>query len=551
MRVPLSGRRVKGYVVELAPRDPARLRDIAQVSGRSPVFDEGLLGSLRWAAAHYVAPLGPVLDRSAPPNVPPAAPKSVPSQSSRSKHKLTDLVDRAASGRVQRSVVLLDNGHDALAPLATDCLASGVSLVVIAPTVRLVERVVGALESAAVPVHAVTSDLAAKEVTSAWRVARHSAAVLVGTPKVASWGFRTPAVLYVVEESRRAMKDRQTPTIAVRDMVLARAKREAILPVFAGPTPSAELMGVGPETRRVGSGRLWPLVEVIDRRQESAGGGVLAPATKQAIKSVSRDGAVFVYAHLRGYAAAARCVACRSLRVCPVCGSRPGVSDACVRCGHLMAACLNCGKVRFEPLGAGVGRLVEEIGRIVGPDTVGDMGARRPIRVGTERDLNSLIDFDLAILADADGLIRGANYRSAEEALRIGARLARSVRSGGRLIVQTSDPTHHAIVAIRRADPMGFHEVELEQRRTYGFPPVGELLVIEARDLEDVESAHSELVSIGSTLLVMGPADNRGRTRWLIQAPDLSAFKTSLRPIVGRWRDNGAAVRIDADPIDL
>ena len=39
------------------------------------------------------------------------------------------------------------------------------------------------------------------------------------------------------------MKDRQSPTVAVRDLLIARSRRERIACVFAGPTPSAELMG--------------------------------------------------------------------------------------------------------------------------------------------------------------------------------------------------------------------------------------------------------------------------------------------------------------------
>lgn len=551
VRVPLSGRRVRGFVVELDQRDPHRLRDIAQVSGRSRVFDDRLLGALTWASAHYVAPVGPMLERSAPPNVPPGPPRLSPKTSDRVDHPLSDLVDRALERNRNRPVVLLDGDGRGLAALAQDGLAADVSTVVIAPTAKAVARIADTLETYGIPVHRVSSEMVSKDITSSWRSAHHVATVLVGTPKIVTWGFHTPAILYVVEESRRAMKDRQAPTIAVRDVVLARIRREQILAIFAGPTPSAEMMGTAPEVRRLGGGRLWPLVEVVDRRDDASGGGPLSMTTKQAIKAIAAQGTVFVYANRRGYAAASRCVACRTLRVCPTCGSRPDSGDACLRCGHQMPACLKCGKQRFEPLGAGVGRLIDEISRVVDASKVGEMSSRRSVRVGTERDLNSLADFDLTVLADADGLIRGSNYRSAEEALRIGARLARSVRPGGRLLVQTSDPEHHAIVGLRRADPIGFHEIELQQRQTFGYPPTGELMVIEARDLEDPEIATAELVAIADDAMVMGPTERRAGVRWFIQAPNLDRFKRALRPIAGKWRDNGASIRIDADPIDL
>jgi primosomal protein N' (replication factor Y) len=278
---------------------------------------------------------------------------------------------------------------------------------------------------------------------------------------------------------------------------------------------------------------------------------MLGETARQAIRAIAVSGSVFVYAHRKGYSAASRCVRCRELRVCATCGSRPDPGDTCARCGAAIGPCVSCGHDRFEPLGAGVGRLVEEIGRIVDKRLVGPMEARRAIRVGTERDLPRLSACDLAVWVDADGLVRGTNYRAAEEALRIGARLAGIVSARGRLLVQTSDPGHHAIVALRRADPVGFHEIEIEQRRAFGYPPAGELMVIEVRDLDDVARAGSELIAIGGRATVLGPAESRRGVRWLVQAPDLDAFKLALRPVVDRWRNTGASVRIDADPIDL
>ncbi len=551
VRAPLGGRRVRGFVVELAQRDSTKLRDIAQVSGRSPVLTPGLVEALRWAANHYVAPLGPMLARAAPPNVPPAPPKEHTPPTDRLEHPLSDIVTAAASGRRHRPVVVLDHPPTGLIDLARDCLGAGVSLLSIVPTALEVETLAAAFEAGGVGTSVVLPDMADKDVTGVWRRMRHLTSVTVGTPRLAAWPVHAPAVAVAVEESRRSMKDRQTPTMAVRELLLARSKREPLLTVFAGPTPSAELMGVGPDVRRLGSGRLWPLVEVVDRRDDPPGGRLLGETARQAIRAVAPSGSVFVYAHRRGYSAASRCVRCRALRVCASCGSRPDPGDNCARCGAAIGSCVSCGHDRFEPLGAGVGRLVDEIGRLVDKQMVGPMEARRAVRVGTERDLPRLSGCDLAVWVDADGLVRGTNYRAAEEALRIGARLAGIVSDRGRLLVQTSDPSHHAIVALRRADPAGFHEIEIEQRRAFGYPPAGELMVIEVRNLDDVEVAGSELTAIDGRATVLGPAESPRGVRWLVQAPDLDTFKLAFRPVVDRWRNSGATVRIDADPIEL
>lgn len=552
VRVPLSGRRTRGFVVEIDQRDGAKLRDIAQVSGRTPVLTTELIDSLRWSAAHYVAPVGPMLDRAAPPNVPPAEPKPDPvADTGRSEQPLSDVVSDAAGGREHTPIAVLDLDTKALGALVLDARAAGVNVVVIAPTAIEVNEVASYLSKSGVPAMTVVPEMPNKEVTSVWRRARHLTAVTIGTPRVASWPMKTPAIVVVIEESRRAMKERQSPTVAVRDLVLTRAEREGFVAIFAGPTPSAELMGAGVEVRKIGARRLWPQVEVIDRRDDPPSGSLLGEAAKQAIRAVSSTGTVFVYAHRPGYSAASRCIKCRTLRVCPTCGSRPDPGDECSRCGAAIGVCSNCGGGRFEPLGAGVGRIVEELGRVVNRAAVGPMDARRSVRVGTERDLARLSACDLAVMVDADGLVRGTNYRAAEEALRIGARIAGVVQERGRMLLQTNDPDHHAIVALRRADPVGFFEHELRQRKKFGYPPSGELMVIETRSMDNPDVAHSELVSCAGGVTLMGPAPTADGVRWLVQGSELTAFKTALRPVVERWRNGGAKVRIDVDPMDL
>ena len=70
LRVPLGGRKVRGYVIGLDPDREGNLKEILGVSGEEPVFDAHLLQALRWAANHYVGPMSVLLDKSAPPPSP-------------------------------------------------------------------------------------------------------------------------------------------------------------------------------------------------------------------------------------------------------------------------------------------------------------------------------------------------------------------------------------------------------------------------------------------------------------------------------------------------
>jgi primosomal protein N' (replication factor Y) len=157
------------------------------------------------------------------------------------------------------------------------------------------------------------------------------------------------------------------------------------------------------------------------------------------------------------------------------------------------------------------------------------------------------------VAVDADGLLLGHNYRTSEEALRILARLAGAVEKGpgNRLIAQTSLPDAPLVTALRRGDPIPYLEGLLAERARLGFPPATEMLAVEARGQDDPSAIDQDLRHLdGGGAVVLGPATVDRGFRWLLQG-SLGPVRAGLRPLVQRWRESGATVRIDADPIDL
>jgi primosomal protein N' (replication factor Y) len=400
-----------------------------------------------------------------------------------------------------------------------------------------------------------TPDLSDRRITEIWQsAATVPGAVLVGTHRIVFWPIANLALAAIIQEGRRGMKDRQTPTIHAREVLRTRARIERFGVVYLGRVPTTEVLRAGTEIIRApGRNRIWPLVEVIDRREDPPGTGLLTERVRSALRhAVAREERVFLFTHRHGYAPAARCVKCRALRRCAQCGARPDPGSNCARCGATLGPCVDCGGARFEPLGAGVGRVLEAARRMLGAGVVGYVDEHRTVVVGTERDLTGTGLVDLAVAVDADGLILGTNYRAAEEALRVLTRLAGIVPfgRGKRLMVQTSQPHHPVIAALRRGDPLEFLESELEEREAMGFPPAGELIVVEVRD-GGTETDGMIKAAVGDDATVYGPAPAPRGVRWLIQGDRLSPVRTRLRPTVQRLRDSGAAVRIDADPLDL
>jgi primosomal protein N' (replication factor Y) len=172
--------------------------------------------------------------------------------------------------------------------------------------------------------------------------------------------------------------------------------------------------------------------------------------------------------------------------------------------------------------------------------------------VGTERDLAGLGRVDLGVVVDADGLLRAPHYRAVEDGLRLMARVAGAAGPGRgrRALVQTADPSHPALAALRRGDPLPLLESEAAARAGLGFPPAGEVIVVEAAGApEGADGALREAAA--GRAEVHGPAERAGRQRWLLQGRDLRGPRLMLRRLVQDWRDAGARVRVDADPIDL
>jgi len=556
VRIPLGARRVRGYVTSLRLGDTSRLKPIVGISGEYPVFDEGLLQTLRWAALHYVAPVSVLLGRAAPPNLPRGKGKKPAGELPQLTSAIPTVSGAAANGRHSRPLCLVTAGPYAatIAGAAKEPIATGRNVAVIAPTVDEASSLTEELrEVFGERVLNVSSSLPAKQATRIWVNANnHGGYLIVGTPEIALWPLGSPAMWVVVEDGRRAMKAKQTPTLQVRDLVRRRALVERTAVVFLGPIPTLDTLAKGAGTLEF-AGRVWPLVELVDRREDAPGSRSLSPATVQAVRgAVKRGGQVFVFVSRRGYAPAFRCVSCRELRRCPECGSGPDRGDTCRRCGTPLGPCSECGGRRFEPLGAALGRVGEELSRSLGDGVVGVIGSGRQVLVGTERDLPYVPSAALTVAVDADALLMAPHYRAEEDAARILARVVGTVARGRgrRCLVQTAQPSHRALAMLRSGHPLQYlHELEAERERD-GLPPTASLLSIEVSGDGTARAADIAGV-VADGIQLHGPEVGGGCTRWFLQGQSLQEARVQLRGIVQQWRDAGLKVRVDADPIDL
>lgn len=482
----------------MGERPAAQLKDLAGVSGEVPVFDAQLLRSLTWASIHYVAPLAVVLAKAGPPNLPgrvpppPTSPINVPPSS----HPLRSLADASASGRRRPAIAAVGSWRalewlSALAP----ALAAGRSVAIVTATSAEVEAVATQSRLGYADRVVTVPTEGDKQITEAWVAAQRSGVLVVGPPRVAGWRIAGLGLVVVLEEGRRAMKDRQTPTIHVRELARTRSRAEGFNLAFFGPTPSIEILAAGAPVEPTSS-RAWGLVEIVDRSGDPPGSGLLSDRVMAAIRAMSRNGErVFLLT------------------------SRKMVEA-----------------------------VVDELNRRAGRGAAGIHPGGVIAGVGTERDLAGLDPVRLAVAVNIDFMPGSAGYRGEEEALRQLARLGNSVLTGGRLMAQTTQPESALAAALRRGDPVPYLEQILADRARQGMPPAREMLAVEVRG-EVAEGIDEEMAGL-SGVDVYGPAVIEEGFRWLV-AGRLDRIRPRLRELAARWRERGTTVRIDADPIDL
>jgi primosomal protein N' (replication factor Y) len=174
-------------------------------------------------------------------------------------------------------------------------------------------------------------------------------------------------------------------------------------------------------------------------------------------------------------------------------------------------------------------------------------------------------------VVDADTGLYLPDFRSAERTFQLLAQVAgRAGRGpkGGRVLIQTRHPTHHALVWAAQHDTDGFLREEGAQRETPAYPPMAALvnLIYSGPEEREVSRRTAGLADWCTGLIrkhalpiaVLGPAPCplvrlKDRWRWhvLLRGPSESLGRV-VRYAARRLKREGATrLVIDRDPVSL
>lgn len=447
--------------------------------------------------------------------------------------------------------------------------------------------------------------------------------IAVGARSAIFAPLKNLGAIVVDEEHESTYKQGEAPRYHAREVAMVRARNEGAIVVLGSATPGLESW-INAESgkytlltlpERVGEARL-PKIEVIDRREarmkqvkerqvEDWLRLVVSEELEDALSDrLRKKEQSILLLNRRGYAAFVQCGACGDVATCPNCSisltfHRTPDRLVCHYCQHAeepRSQCPRCKGVVLRQRGLGtqqVERLLSDrfpsarIARMDVDTTSGKWAHAEildrvgsgevDILLGTQMIAKGL-DFPnvtLVGVVDADVGINLPDFRASERCFQLLSQVAgRAGRGpkGGRVLIQTRVPSHHAVQCAVEHDYAGFVRQEFAGRVTPPYPPNIRLANVVFSGT--TEAATANLATVAATWLhgllrkrpiagiaIVGPAPcpverikNRWRWHLLIKAQHPADLTRLGRYFLERFpvpKDAELRVTFDRDPVAL
>jgi primosomal protein N' (replication factor Y) len=445
-----------------------------------------------------------------------------------------------------------------------------------------------------------------------WKATRDGEVDVVVGPRSAVFAPVPRLGLIVVDEEHdTSFKQGRTPRYHARDVAVVRARLSDAVVVLGSATPSLESYRNAMEgkyrmlrlTERVGGGSLPP-VEIVDmgrEMRETKRFTHFSRRLRTVLSDARRDRRQsMLFLNRRGFSTLLLCRQCGEGLTCERCSVsltyHQGLGRAvCHLCGHerrVPPDCPACGQPGLLHRGFGTEKVESEIAELYPEARVARMDSdTMTTRDSYERVLDSVGRGEVDILVgtqmiakglhfpevtavgvvDADTSLRLPDFRAAERTFQLIAQVAgRTGRSesGGRVVVQTFRPGQPAIEAAAAHDYQLFAEEELRQRRAFGYPPFGRLLlaVVSGKRAGAVVERSRRVADIlaeaagGPETRVLGPTTppvervkDRVRRQVLLKAPGPRPIARGVHAL-RRERERsyaGTEISLDVDPVSM
>ncbi|HEU4684850.1 MAG TPA: primosomal protein N' [Nitrospira sp.] len=481
----------------------------------------------------------------------------------------------------------------------------------------------GKLLQAGIPLFAcLHHDVSETAKAQAWRRCQESGPhVVVGTRASVFMPLSSLGLIWVECVEDHALKEPQEPRYHAVEVARMRAKPESTVVVLASrhSLVDSDSSAEAEPLYRCPGLETPPKIEVVDLRPLGKK-IVLSPPLVDALgETIVRKERSVLFQNRKGYAGALVCQDCGQVPRCPSCQvalvyHRHTSSLSCSYCGGAVAAgqiCSFCGGHRLHLVGHGTERVEEEAKRLfpsaavlrADGETMRTHSQARSIvsrikagawdiLVGTQAVLRDYMVPRVALVGAVhpDAGLSLPDFRAAERTYLLlceAAALSLPASEGGRMIIQSYLPSHHAIQAVAQQSDFLFTSEELSQRQGLGYPPWTNLVAVLVSGPTEalVESAArtwaERLAAAFSSVTdrprppfpsppaqatadysVLGPVPPpvkklRGRFRRQILVKSavrehgLHAVRSTIPELEKRYKNRGVKFDVDVDPIDV
>ncbi|MGB3153485.1 MAG: primosomal protein N' [Chitinophagaceae bacterium] len=393
--------------------------------------------------------------------------------------------------------------------------------------------------------------------------------VILGARSSVFLPFQNLGLIICDEEHDTSYKQQEpAPRYNGRDAAIYFASLFHAKTLLGSGTPSVESYynattgkyGLVELMQRYGDLKLPP-IEIIDTRkimQKDRSKVVLSPQLVEAVNEVmARGKQVILFQNRRGYSPYQVCSTCGWIPQCKYCDVSLTFHKLtnkliCHYCGSTyppVHTCAACGSDKFMQRNFGTEKIEEQLQETfpdakvarMDIDTVRGKNAhdvliqqfeqkRIDILVGTQMVVKGL-DFDnvdLVGILDADGLLHFADFRVNERAFQLMEQV--SGRAGrkeetGKVLVQTSQPTHPVLQFVQQHDYKLMFAEDLKKRKEFFYPPFSRIIHISFKHkikdvVERAAQVYAEALKIKYSQFLVGPAEpvvGRIRNQYLME----------------------------------
>ena len=471
--------------------------------------------------------------------------------------------------------------------LVREALKRNKRVLILVPEIGLTPQTASRFEDyLKVPVVVLHSALSAPQKRAGYlSVLDGSAKVVLGTRSAILSPFDFDVVILDEEHDSSFKQQDPAPRYHTRDLAFHLAQKYGALVVLGSATPCLETY----RNAKTGNIKLLtlknrataaplPEVNVIDMgkvRQQK--GVLLSPTLREALSDCIAGGdQAIILMNRRGYSKIRVCSKCGETLYCKHCHIplvyhkqyNALMCHYCAALYHVDTPCPTCGSETYEFVGGAIEKLEEEIQEWIANakvirmdrDTTQNVGAVEKILTSfRNREYNILLgtqmvakghDFPgvkLVGIVGADSGLGIPDFRSTERLYQLLSQTAgRAGRAdgGGRVFIQTLNPTEPVMQYAIRHDFNGFADMEFSNRQMAFYPPFCKLVEIScgSKDENLLRDSVNRLESIlrkESSMTVLGPVDafvpkvqNVFWVKLYIKTQNLAVVRKVLSPIL-------------------